>query len=83
MKLEIHTIANEEVPVIILDCEACGGEVTLLEQDVKTSRPIECQTCHHARTLSYREFMTITDRFAAALLKFLMVKLNRSKPLVC
>ncbi len=79
MKLEFHKIAGEEVPVIIIDCEACGAPVLVLARELKTSRPMVCQSCSHSRPLSYREYVTITDRYAAALLGFLVGQYKRNK----
>jgi DNA-directed RNA polymerase subunit RPC12/RpoP len=74
MKLEFHKIAGEEVPFIVLECVACGEEIAIQERDVKTTKPFECASCHHRRSLSYREFVTIADRFSAPLLRFLILK---------
>ena len=74
MKLEFHKIAGEDVPFIMLECIVCGEEIAIRECDVKTTKPFECASCHHRRVLSYREFVTITDRFSAPLLQFLILK---------
>ncbi len=79
MKLEFQKIAGEDVPVIILDCEACGAPVPVIARELNTSRPVECPVCSHTRLLSYREYVTITDRYAAALLGFLVGQYQRSK----
>lgn len=79
MKLEFQKIAGEEVPVIILDCEECGAPIPVLARDLNTSRPVECPVCSHSRPLSYREYVTITDRYAAALLGFLVGQYQRNK----
>lgn len=74
MKLQFQKIAGEEVAFIILDCDICGEEIAIRESDVKTTKPFECASCHHSRSLSYREFVTISDRFSAPLLQFLILK---------
>jgi len=79
MKLEFKNIAGEEVAFIILDCEACGAPLPVPERDLKTSRPLECSACCHVRPLSYREYVTITDRYSAALLGFLVVQFQRNR----
>lgn len=79
MKLEFQKIAGEDVPVIILDCDACGAPIPVDARDLKTSRPVECPACSHSRSLSYREYVTITDRYAAALLGFLVGQYQRNK----
>lgn len=78
MKLEFHKIAGEDVPVIILDCDACGAPIPVVARDLNTSRPVECPVCRHSRPLSYREYVTITDRYAAALLGFLVGQYQRN-----
>jgi hypothetical protein len=79
MKLEFHHISGEDVPVILLDCDACGEQITIIEKELKTSRPVECTFCSHSRQLSYREYVTITDKFAATLLGFLVGQYNSGK----
>lgn len=79
MKLEFHHIAGEEVPVIILDCDECGEHIAIIERELKTSRPVECPVCCHSRTLSYREYVTITDKYAAELLGFILGQFKRGK----
>lgn len=78
-KLEFQEIAGEEVAVIVLDCEACGEPIAILERELKTSRPVECIACSHSRPLSYREYVTITDKFGATLLGFLVGQYYRGK----
>ena len=79
MKLEVRTIGEEEVPVIILDCEACGRSISLREHEIRTTIPYECEFCHHSRSLTYIEYMNITNRFAPTFLVCFVKKLRKQK----
>jgi hypothetical protein len=68
MKLQFKNIADREEPFFLLDCVGCGEEIAVPEREMKTSKPLECTSCNHTRYLTYREYILITDRFAADLL---------------
>ncbi|MBT0654337.1 hypothetical protein [Geomobilimonas luticola] len=80
MHLEFHKIAEEEVPTVIAQCDACGGVIHIPERDFLLSRPLDCTSCHHQRYLSYREYVTLADAFAAQLLNYTVARWNRGKP---
>lgn len=74
MKLEFVKIAGEDVAFVVLACAECGEGITIPEREVKTTNPVQCSLCRHSRYLSYREYITITDRFAAQLLEHAVIK---------
>lgn len=74
MKLEFVKVAGEEVAFVVLTCAECGEGIAVPEREVKTTIPVECSFCKHSRYLSYREYITITDRFAAQLLEHAVMK---------
>ena len=74
MKLEFIDIAGEEVAFVVLECTECGEGITIREREVKTTRPVRCSLCKHSRYLSYREYITMTDQFAAELLEHTVIK---------
>lgn len=79
MHLEFHKIAEEEIPTVIAECDACGGVIQIPERDFLLSRPLDCSSCHHQRYLSYREYVTLADAFAAQLLNYAIARWNRGK----
>ena len=79
MRLEIHKVAGEEVPFIVLNCPSCSEFIVVPEREVKMTRPLYCASCKNSWFLSYREFITITEKIAAQLLEFMCTKLGRQK----
>lgn len=80
MRLEFKHVAGEEVAIIVLDCTVCGERIPIPEREMKTTTPVTCSVCNHARHLSYREYITITDKIAPELLEHAVIKLGGGKP---
>ena len=79
MRLEFKHIAGEEVAFIVLDCTVCGEHIPIPEREMKTSRPVRCALCNNSRHLSYREYITITDKIAPELLEHAVIKLGGAR----
>ena len=77
MKLEMKTIAGEEVPTIVVECARCGSGIAVRERDFMMSRPLHCCACHHDRFLSYREYVLTFDSVAPQLLAFSVSRMER------
>ncbi len=78
-RLEFHKISGEEIPTVVTQCGACGEEIEVPEREFLLSRPLDCSRCHYQRFLSYREYVTLADAFAAQLLNYTIARLDRVK----
>jgi DNA-directed RNA polymerase subunit RPC12/RpoP len=81
MKIELRTVAGEEVPALVFKCEHCSHEYALKMEEVMTTRPYRCAGCDVSRFITYREYLAVHEKFAAVLLDFTIARItgNRSQ----